>query len=79
MYVIFLKKCIIIVDCHLEAHLLKVLSIFIDPFQKNLEFGITTGIFSENRPKLSPCRNHPHSISLTEQIDHLNGVLLLSW
>ena len=79
MYVIFLKKCIIIVDCHLEAHLLKVLSIMIDPYQKNLEFGIMIGIFSKNRSKLSPCRNHPHSISLNEQIDHSNGVLLLSW
>ena len=78
MYVIFLKKCVIIVNCHLEAHLLKVLSILIDPFQKNLEFGITTGIFSENRSKLSLCINHPHSISLNERIDHSNGGLLLS-
>ena len=46
---------------------------------ENLEFGITTGIFSENRSKLSPSRNHPHSVTLNEEIDHSNGVLLLSW
>ena len=53
-------------------------SILVSPFQKYLEFGLTTGVFSENMSKQSFAKTIPHSTSQNEQIDHSNGVLLLS-
>ena len=52
--------------------------LLVDPFQKYFEIVPTTGIFSENISRQSLAKTIPHSSSQNEQIDHSNGVLMLS-
>ena len=68
-------------DCHLSSPFAKGSSILVSPFQKYLEFGLTTGV-----TLLKTCQNnllqmglYPICTSQNEQIDHSNGVLLLSF
>ena len=67
----------LIVDCHLQAHLLVHQSWFIDP--RNIWSLVYRLEFSpKNMSKHSFAKTMPHNTSRNKLIDPLNGILLLS-